>query len=331
MRSKWIAVVAMVGVALAAAPVSADGPPGRKWRPFWVAIERDDLRAMNALLAACADERMPGAGDAAKLSAWLEACQDVGVGARNFGETALQAAAEAGSVDVVRALVAAGAEVEEDTFAAPPPLRIATWRGDAEVARVLIEAGADVTRKVAYTPWGRWDLLHLAVEGGNAEVVRVLVEAGADVNAAILDAGESKAVNDHQRRERWDHIGRTPLAHASDWGRADVVRGLLDAGADVDLVDDRGRTALHLAAWKGRADIVRMLLDAGVDVDRASKSGRTALHNAAWLGHAEVAGAFLEAGADIDLVDGRGRTALDFALDEGEPETIEVLRAAGAQ
>ena len=124
----WIAIVAMGGVTLAGAPVSADGPPGREWRPFWVAVERGDLRVVNALLAACADERMPGPGDARKLSDWLEACQDVGVGVRNFGRAALYVAAKEGHADIARLLIEAGADVEASARGAWP-LSLATGGG----------------------------------------------------------------------------------------------------------------------------------------------------------------------------------------------------------
>ena len=171
---KWIAVVAMVGAALAAAPVSADGQ-GRS--PFWVAIERDDLRVVNALLSACADERMPGPADAAKLTAWLEACQDVGVGARrwNDGLTALEAAAGAGSAEVVRGLVASGADVEEATPEGGGALWIASKQGHAEVVLALLAAGADVNVQSA---WGQ-TALDYALERDDQETIKALQAAGA--------------------------------------------------------------------------------------------------------------------------------------------------------
>ncbi|WP_122440539.1 ankyrin repeat domain-containing protein [Mycobacterium attenuatum] len=54
-------------------------------------------------------------------------------------------------------------------------------------------------------------------------------------------------------------------------------RRLLDAGADVNVIDEQGVTALHFAA-KGESDeVVRLLPDAGADVDASSNKGETPL------------------------------------------------------
>jgi ankyrin repeat protein len=59
-------------------------------------------------------------------------------------------------------------------------------------------------------------------------------------------------------------------------------------GASVDAVDEDGYTALHVAAAAGRADVVRWLLDSGADPSIQAFDGRTALHAAAAVGHLEA-------------------------------------------
>ena len=61
----------------------------------------------------------------------------------------------------------------------------------------------------------------------------------------------------------------------------EIVRLLLDAGANVDAANKHGDTALILAACNGRMEIVRLLLDAGANVDAANTKGGTALTLAA--------------------------------------------------
>src|SRR5258706_15521274 len=67
--------------------------------------------------------------------------------------------------------------------------------------------------------------------------------------------------------------GASPLIDASGWGYAEMVKLLLDRGAQVDFRDDEGVTALISAAALGHAAIVRLLLQSSADVNARSDSG----------------------------------------------------------
>jgi ankyrin repeat protein len=73
-------------------------------------------------------------------------------------------------------------------------------------------------------------------------------------------------------------------------GTAQCVQILLlkTGGRAIDVADTRGRTALALAAYEGRTDLVRMLLDSGADPNVADSDGRTALFHAVMRNHPEV-------------------------------------------
>ena len=142
---------------------------------------------------------------------------------------------------------------------------------------------------------------------------------------------------------RDDRYLYTPLHHAARSGTADVVRTLLEAGADPNAwatgfnVDwGWGWTPLHLAA-RSNPDpgVVGALLDAGADLDARGEErylvGYSPLHYAGANPNPTVTAALLDAGADVHARSQRGRTPLhEAAASASNPAVIELLAAAGA-
>jgi len=108
---------------------------------------------------------------------------------------------------------------------------------------------------------------------------------------------------------------------------------LMAAGADPEARDDRGLTALHRAARNGRAEVVRVLVELGADVAARDqifpvigemtaglwaveerRGGSTALHWASKNGRAVTVAVLVELGADVSATDGSGSTALHCAV-----------------
>ena len=84
---------------------------------------------------------------------------------------------------------------------------------------------------------------------------------------------------------------------------------LLDAGADVDIADEDGWTVLMYACGRGWSlDIVRLLLDAGANTNHQNNYGGSALHFASWNGQLEHVRLLLDFGADPNLADEDGST-----------------------
>uniref|UniRef100_A0A8I6XGT0 Uncharacterized protein n=1 Tax=Hordeum vulgare subsp. vulgare TaxID=112509 RepID=A0A8I6XGT0_HORVV len=161
--------------------------------------------------------------------------------------------------------------------------------------------------------------LQAAARLGRVDVCRCFVEElGFDINAG-------------------SQIGVTALAAAALDGKMDVVRYLLDNGADPNKKDDPGSVPLHCAAKFGHHEAARLLLSRGASVDIAYFHG-TPLHIAAYYGKDSVMKVLLEHHADPNKVSEVLGTPLVAALSatcEGLPEStslkcVKLLVEAGA-
>lgn len=170
----------------------------------------------------------------------------------------------------VELLLAAGADVSLAAKNSVTPLSEAAASGDKAV-ELLIAAGADAKARHGNT------LRRAVLRGDEAgqRVVGLLIAAGADVN------------------ER-DSFRRTPLMAAAGYSLGST-RQLLAAGADVNAIAMRGETALMKAAENGQTEIVKLLLEAGADWRPKDESGMTALGYA--QGHWEITETLRQAGA----------------------------------
>ena len=101
--------------------------------------------------------------------------------------------------------------------------------------------------------------------------------------------------------------GEAPLTRAVTNGQEEIVRLLLEAGADAKWRDDDNPTsiytALHSAAFNGHGEVVRILLEFGADMEAVKAYGVRPLHLAAWGGHLAVAQLLLDSGADKEAQD----------------------------
>jgi hypothetical protein len=164
--------------------------------------------------------------------------------ARNYGYcNPLKNAVDEGHLEIVKVLIAAGADVNAiNEIGGFPPLYLAVLQGYLDIVKVLIAAGADVNAK-----GGGYNcpesVLHRAVIEGRLEIAQALLEAdGIDVNA---EGG---------------YGGETALQRAVIGGNVDIVKALIDAGADVNAKNKEGKAALSLAASYGRYAITLFLL-----------------------------------------------------------------------
>lgn len=127
---------------------------------------------------------------------------------------------------------------------------------------------------------------------------------------------------DHREfmREFGAEGGWSPLHLAGHYGQAGIVRLLLSAGADTEMVSRNviGNRPLGSAVAGGSAEVVRLLAEGGAELDARDGGGLTALHLAADGKQHEIASVLLEAGADRRAKDKKGRTAADVARAAGD-------------
>jgi len=101
-----------------------------------------------------------------------------------------------------------------------------------------------------------------------------------DIQSAVI-SGNLKAIKQHIKaksnlNEKEAMSGSTPLISAATFGKNDIAKALIDAGADLSLKNNDGSTALHTAAFFGRIEIVKMLIDAKADKTIRNNFGATA-------------------------------------------------------
>lgn len=262
--------------------------------------------------------------------------------------------------DIMKILLDAEADLEAVDSRGKTPLALAICHGRTSSARFLMNAGANTavlfgdcgskmhrviidflraTEEVTSVNFlltmqkdvgGKLDNgltpLERAAWLGSASAVKALLRAGEDPNAASRKG---------RRALHW-------LAELIDEpGGEEVVRNLLDAGADVNAQDTDGTTPLLSAMWMGSPTAVLRLLQAGASPKILGKHGDSPLHHAWRLmgrfqdGTLEKTAlralqALIDAQLDMDQPDKRGWRPLHKAAYERSPEAVRVLRNAGA-
>jgi len=245
--------------------------------------------------------------DAAAFKKHLAACADVN-GQDKFGRLPLSCAIESGSVEFVERLLDAGADP-----ARADALEYSVQRGEKEILRVLLERGvetnpsgstlrtacamgnADVVKMLlnvgsdpnATTEPGADTPLMMAAQALSPEIIQALIDKGADVNrsnrdgwTALFNAVFAPSIKYSQIKHQggsklmWAETEPNPNA---DQSATDVVKLLLDSGADVNHKNKDGRTPVTYAS---SPRIANLLLRAGAKLDTREKQG----HNVSyWL------------------------------------------------
>jgi ankyrin repeat protein len=151
--------------------------------------------------------------------------------------------------------------------------------------------------------------LWLALRRGETEGVTKALAAGCDANAA--------------------EDGMSPLLYAAKNGQVEIVRVLLDHGADLTRSIIGGDTALHVAARENRAEVLKLLISRGAHSENSNSRGWTALHCTAHYGsQLQALEALLNSGANPNAQNNDGETPLHL---HRNAEAIRLLLNHGAK
>ncbi|KAM4875036.1 ankyrin repeat and KH domain-containing protein 1 isoform 7-T7 [Thomomys bottae] len=222
--------------------------------------------------------------------------------------TPLMAASSGGYLDIVKLLLLHDADVNSQSATGNTALTYACAGGFVDIVKVLLNEGANIEdhNENGHTP------LMEAASAGHVEVARVLLDHGAGINTHSNEFKESA------------------LTLACYKGHLDMVRFLLEAGADQEHKTDEMHTALMEACMDGHVEVARLLLDSGAQVNMPADSFESPLTLAACGGHVELAALLIERGANLEEVNDEGYTPLMEAAREGHEEMVALLLAQGA-
>lgn len=320
--------------------------------PLMWAAARNNTEAVRLLLEGGADLTLrtnnKPTGRAAQMTVFLSP--------QPTGFTALLFAVRAGSLDSVKTLLDAGAEVNDALSDGESALVVAAANAHWEVANLLLDRGADPNHAGA-----GWNALHQTVHSrrpnlgytpgpvptgslDSIEVLKKLLAKGIDVNARMTKNG----MKDGQRN-RVNRLGATAFFLAAKTTDLEAIKVLLAAGADPNIPAYDGTTPLMVAAGLGMwyvgedggslpgqedeaTEVVKLIVERGADVNAVNKMGETPLHGAAFRGVNAIAEFLVDKGAKLDAKDMRGWTPLFVAngLSHGDvfkqqPQTAELL------
>lgn len=215
-------------------------------------------------------------------------------------------AAERGKSEAVRALLDAGADVDQRTHSGGTALIGSTRRGHYEVMQELLDAGAHPNAMDE----GLGTALFVAVDHHDEEAVELLLKAGADPNL-----GTRRSI--------------TPLMWTCLQGNVKLAEQLLKAGADPELRDAWGASALFYAVEGHSLAAVELLIRSGADVGARDAADIAAVDFALLNGREEIAARLQQAGAAATVIPEARQSRLRKYWGE-RMESLQLMRETAA-
>ncbi len=262
------------------------------------------------------------------------------------GLTPLVFAARQDCLECAQILLAAGADVNQQTHYGWTALLTATQNRHYKLAAYLLEHGADPN--IANN--GGWTPLYLATDNRNIEsgdypvrtpdidhldFIKLLLDKGANVNVRICGTkstaekclGDTTETRTNFTMQWLMEDGATPFLRAAQSGDVALMKLLLAKGADPKIFTAHNVTSLAVASGIGwvegvtfewseaeSVEAVKMCLELGIDPNVADDEGRTALHGAAHKGRTAVIQLLVDHGANLEAHDFGSRDSINGGM-----------------
>ncbi len=242
----------------------------------------------------------------------------------NYRNSPLCMATRYGHNSVAKLLIENSAFIEVLDKSQGTPLHSAAYNNQTIIAKLLLDAGANADAKNDdnKTP------LDIACRYGHIDLVELLEQYASNREKGIKPT-KSKVLSQKDFNQL--------LLHAAQVGNVSKAQELLEYGADIETQDDHKYTPLLLASENGRSEIVKLLIDAGANKEaqmpanyRSNHSKYSSLHFAAKNGHTHTAQILIKAGVNIETQASKDYRALHLACQNGHTEIVELLLNEGA-
>jgi ankyrin repeat protein len=232
--------------------------------------------------------------------------------------TALHFSIEKGFLDLVKLLIAHGANVDQPNLYGVYPIHLAAKKGNRALIQLLQAAGASLRVK----DFEGKTLTHYAAESNHPELLDDLKEAG-----FALDK-QTKIAHPSLRKSHLQFEGITPLHLAAQNGDVRTVQNLMESGGDLEASDPRSRL-LFYAAKSGKKEVVKLF--STHPVMRNADQRKNAILAAIFKDAAHLLEIFYGKGIPPDLcLDNQGTTGLHLAAEAGATRCIHYLIKRGA-
>ncbi|MBE3042648.1 ankyrin repeat domain-containing protein [Candidatus Bathyarchaeota archaeon] len=253
------------------------------------------------------------------------------------GWSALHSAAMTGNMSIARAILDTGFDVNYSGHASRTALHQAVAADQPSAVAFLLSNGADpsVRDENAQLP------VHIAIDYGAMAALRALPLTIGDFAVPEFDgktlvglaseSGDSALLTTLLAIERTLYPGHQgSLQQAVGAGDTQLVRQLLDHGADLEAEDFEGHSPLRNAVKKRNREAVSILVESGADLESRCNLGATPLYWAATHNDLELAKLLISHGADVNSRKFRSQCPiLVAAASDGHPDMVDLLIKSG--
>lgn len=175
-----------------------------------------------------------------------------------------------------------------------------------ELIKFVLSLGADINNNC--NEFGKTSLMIVSLEE-NFEAINYLISKGADINIT-------------------DSEGWSALTHVCRWGLTEVAKVLISLGADVNVITSDfydKRSILQISIEEGNLELIKLLVENGANINYIDKMGNTALMHAAWYGKEDIVTYLISKGARLDVYNNDGKTALTIAKEGDYANIVDIL------